>query len=179
MNASSTRPAVPPEMTETAYNVIMSGFPWGPHKKNVQGRQQCPCGKGHDETVHHTFKDCTRSRRLHEMTLKQWREVTGETKVKASEGRITLLGDRSCTWLDDAEQSEWAGLEEPFAILHKVTLHTIKLERDKDAAARKPTYVRRTAAQLYQKVASTVDRIVQARWASARAAVVITTAVVP
>ena len=90
--------------------------------------------------VQHTFKDCTRSRRLHEMTLKQWREVTGETKVKASEGRITLLGDRSCTWLDDAEQSEWAGLEEPFAILHKVTLHIIKLERDKDAAARKPTY---------------------------------------
>lgn len=85
------------------------------------------------------------------------------------DGRITLLGDRSCTWLDDAEQSEWAGLEEPFAILHKVTLHTIKLERDRDAAARKPTYVRRTAAQLYQKVASTVDRIVQARWASARA----------
>jgi hypothetical protein len=68
-----------------AHNVMMSGFPWGPHKKNVQGRQQCPCGKGHDETVHHTFKDCTRSRRLHEMTLKQWREVTGETKIKASE----------------------------------------------------------------------------------------------
>ena len=59
------------------------------------------------------------------------------------------------TWLDDAEQSEWAGLEEPFAILHKVTLHTIREERDKDAAARKTTYrVRRTAAQLYQKVAS-------------------------
>ena len=104
--AKVRHPAVPPEMTETAYNVMMSGFRWGPHKKNVQGRQQCPCGKGHDETVHHTFKDCTRSRRLHEMTLKQWREVTGETKVKASEGRITLLGDRSCTWLDDAEQSE-------------------------------------------------------------------------
>jgi hypothetical protein len=109
--AKVRHPAVPPEMTETAYNVMMSGFPWGPHKRNVQGRQQCPCGQGKDETVHHTFMGCTRSKRLHEMTLKQWREVTGEKKIKATEGRITLLGDRSCTWLDDSEQSEWAGLE--------------------------------------------------------------------
>ena len=49
------------------------------------------------------------------MTLKQWREVTGEKKIKTTEGRITLLGWGSKlyrTWLDDAEQSEWGGLED-------------------------------------------------------------------
>ena len=91
------------------------------------------------------------------MTLKQWGEVTGEKKIKATEGRITLLGDRSCTWLDDSEQSEWAGLEEPFAILHKVTLHTIREERDKrtllrarrhTCAVRPHNYTRKWPAQL-------------------------------
>ena len=45
----------------------------------------------------------------------------------------------------------WAGLEEPFAILHKVTLYAIREERDKEAAARKTTYVRRTAADNYTR----------------------------
>jgi ribonuclease HI len=112
-----------------------------------------------------------RSWRLHNLILKQWGELTGETKLKQSDGRVALLGDRTGTWLDEAEQAEFAGLETPFAIVHKTTLHVIKEERDKDVARRTPSskYTRRTAAQLYQRVASTVERIMVDRWWRAHA----------
>ena len=51
--------------------------------------------------------------------MERWREVTGETKLRGSDGRVTLFGNRSGTWLDETEQGEFAGLEEPFAIVHK------------------------------------------------------------
>ena len=86
-------------------------------------------------------------------------------------GRVALLGDRTGTWLDEAEQAEFAGLETPFAIVHKTTLHVIKEERDKDVARRPPSskYTRKTAAQLYQRVASAVERIMVDRWWRAHA----------
>ena len=112
--------AVPPEMTETAFRVLHSGFPFGPSKQTLCGRDQCPCGGGHAETVEHTFKDCPRTKRLWELVLCAWRTVTGEKKV-TSHGRIVLLGDRSVSWETEAEQAEWAGLEQPWAIVHKVT----------------------------------------------------------
>ena len=31
--------------------------------------------------------------------------------------------NRASTWLDEAERAEFAGLEEPFAVVHKVTLY--------------------------------------------------------
>ena len=37
-------PAVPPEMTETAYDVMMSGFAWGPSKRSISHVDTCPCG---------------------------------------------------------------------------------------------------------------------------------------
>ena len=101
------------------------------------------------------------------MVLERWREVTGETKVKASDGRVVLMGDRSGTWLDDAEQSEFAGLETPFAVIHKATQHTVYLERQRDAT--RGTRARRTAAQLFQKVSQIVQRIVTVLWEEARA----------
>ena len=92
--------------------------------------------------------------------------MTGEVKV-TRHGRIVLLGDRSVSWETEADEAEWAGLEEPFAIVHKVTLHVLLEERNRDAAPRAAT--RRTAAQLYQKVMSTVQRVVDLRWSAARA----------
>ena len=160
--------AVPPEMTETAYNVLMSAFAFGPSKKGIAHRDLCPCGRA-AETVDHTFQGCARSKRLWGMLLHQWRTVTGESKLKATDGRVVLLGDRTGQWLDEAEQAEFAGLEAPFAIMHKAALHLIKQERDKDAACRNPGRPRRTAAQLYQMVAAAYARIVRERWYDARA----------
>ena len=48
--------------------------------------------------------------------------------------------------MDEAEQGEFAGLEEPFAIVHKATLHVIRQERDEDARPR--SRARRSAQQL-------------------------------
>ena len=158
-------PSVPPEMQETAYNVAVSGFPFGPEKRGICGTSTCPCGHGHAETVEHTFWRCARSRRLFELILAQWREVTGEKKVTADHGRIVLFGDRSCTWASAAEEGEWAGLAEAFAIVHKGTLHVLLQERNRDAAPNPPG--RRTAAQLYQKVQSVAQRIMAGRWKAA------------
>ena len=66
--------------------------------------------------------------------MARWRALTGENRVKASDPRVVLLGDRSMLWLDDAEQSEFAQLEEPFAVIHKCTLQGILEERKRDAA---------------------------------------------
>ena len=160
--------AVPPELTETAHSVAFSAFPYGPEKRTICMRDACPCGSGADETCLHTYRDCDRSFQLWEHVFKQWRELTGEGLVKASEARIVIFGDRSCIWSDESDQSEFAGLEEPFAIIHKATLHVIKLERDRDAAPRpKP---RRTAAQLYRSVQHLAERIMHMRWHAARAA---------
>ena len=103
--------AVPPEMTETAFRVLHSGFPFGPNKRRLCGRSECPCGKGHAETVDHTFRRCERSGRVWELVLAQWRAVTGEMKVTTAHGRIVLLGDRSCTWATEADEAEWAKVD--------------------------------------------------------------------
>ena len=102
---------------------------------------------GHAETVEHTFHKCLRSRRLWELITAQWRDVTGEAKITADHGRVVLLGDRSGTWAAETDEAEWAGLEEPWAVVHKVALHVLFLERNKDASPHPPT--RRTAQQLY------------------------------
>ena len=88
--------------------------------------------------------------RLWELVLGQWRAVTGEAKVTTRHGRIVLLGDRSAVWDTEAEEAEWAGLEEPWAIVHKATLQVMLEERNRDAAPQPGT--RRTAAQLYTTV---------------------------
>ena len=91
-------PAVPPEITETAWACAHSAFPWGTNRINICHRAACPCGSGAPETVYHTFHECKRSSRVWEMTFKQWRSITGENKVVASNAACTLLGDRSMTW---------------------------------------------------------------------------------
>ena len=111
-----------------------------------------------------TFRECHRSARLWELALAAWRSATGETKVKTTD-RIVLFGDRSGTWLDESEEAAFAGLEEPFAILHKVTLHVIHTERNKDAAPKAKR--RRTVTELYQKVQSLVQRLAAKRWRDA------------
>ena len=163
-------PAVPVEMTETAYAVASSAFMWGPNKAHICNRPDvCPCcHAGKSETVFHTFHECVRSRRVWEITCKQWRSVTGEHKVKASEPAITLLGDRSMTWLDDVEQSEYGALGEPWAVIHHATLHAIRLERERDAAQRTPD--RHTAQQVVDHAERLVRQVVEMRWAEARAA---------
>ena len=66
--------------------------------------------------------------RLWELVLGQWRAVTGEAKVTTRHGRIVLFGDRSAVWDTEAEEAEWAGLEEPWAIVHKATLQVMCLK---------------------------------------------------
>ena len=75
------------------------------------------------------------------------------------------MGDRSAHWLDATEEAEFAGLEEPWAVLHKVTLWTIFEERNKDAAPR--ARPRRTATQLLQKIEALTGRLANARWRTA------------
>ena len=157
-------PAVPPEMTETAFQVAHSALPFGPSKPFC-GRDACPCGSGHEETAEHTFWKCTRSTRLWDLVFAQWRAVTGEKKIDTSQGRVALFGDRSGTWASESEEGEFAGLDEPWAVVHKATGHVILEERNRDAAPKAGT--RRTAAQLYQKVQSVTQRIVDMRWRAA------------
>ena len=162
-----THAAVPPEWTETAINVLHSGFAFGPNKRGVSGRCRCSCGAG-DATVEHLFYKCVRSRRLLEMLLQQWREVTGEHKLKGDNQILAMFGDRSTTWLLAEEEAEWAGLEEPFALMHKAFLHTVRVEYETETA-RRGRRRRRSAAELYQKVSSRVERVMEDRWKSARA----------
>jgi ribonuclease HI len=159
-------PAVPREMTEVAYNVALSAFPYGPEKYHICKRRTCPCGSGAAETVAHTFQDCTRSRLLWQRVLHAWRDVTGERKLSETSGLVVLFGYRASTWLDESERAEFAGLEEPFAVVHKVTLYVIATERDRDAAPTK-YHVRRTPRQLYQRVQGLVQRAAQTRWLTA------------
>ena len=159
--------AVPSEWTETAFRVLHSGFPFGPNKPFCH-RDTCPCGSGAQETVSHTFHACLRSRKLWEWITEQWRKITGEGLVKATDPRVCLFGDRSMCWYSETDQSEFAQLEEAFATIHKATLHVIKEERDRDAAPRAGK--RRTARRLYQTIQSRVQRVVEMRWAAARAA---------
>ena len=77
-----------------------SSLPFGPNKVGICHRDKFPCGCGAPETVLHTFHECPRSRRVWESTLKQWRSITGEHKVKATNAAITLLGDRSWSCSD-------------------------------------------------------------------------------
>ena len=161
-------PAVPPEITETAWACAHSALPFGPSKFNICHRATCPCGCGAPETVLHTFHECKRSSRVWELTFKQWRSITGENKVVASNAAMTLLGDRSMSWLDDVEQSEYGALAEPFAVIHHCTLHAIKQERDKDAAPRAAP--RKTAQQVLERAERLVRNVVEMRWAEARAA---------
>jgi len=153
-----THKAVPPEWAETAFKVALSALPFGPNKGHICKRDSCPCGSGAPETVGHTFHTCPRARRLWDMILEQWGSVTGETKVRAADPRVVIFGERSGTWLDEAEQSDFAGLEEPFAVIHKATLHVLLQERNRDAAPGART--RRTAMQLYQRVAKLVTLVV-------------------
>ena len=60
-----------------------------------------------------------------------------------------------------ADQSEFAQLEEAFAVIHKATLHVIKEERDRDAAPRAGK--RRSARRVYQVVQQRVQRVVEMR----------------
>ena len=85
--------------------------------------------------------------------------------MKANLGRVVLFGDRSGTWESEAEEGEWAGLHEPWAIVHHVTLHVLLQERNRDAAPHAGR--RRTAAELYQKVQVVAQRIVTGRWRAA------------
>ena len=89
-----------------------------------------------NDTVRHTFHECARSRKLWEWITHQWRQITGEGLIKATDPRVCLFGDRSMCWYSETDQSEFAQLEEAFAVIHKATLHVIKEERDRDAAPR-------------------------------------------
>ena len=88
----------PPEIAETAYNVLMDAFPFGGSKRSLSGRSVCTCGR-HEETVSTLFHTCVRTHRLVEMVLDRWRTCTGETRLKGTDPRVVLFGDRSSTWL--------------------------------------------------------------------------------
>ena len=158
-------PAVPGYMSEVAFNVAFSGMRFGPNKRALAHRDTCPCGAGHAETVEHTFKDCVRSSVVWRRIADAWRAATGETKLDPTNPRTVLMGDRSAHWLDETEEAEFAGLEEPWAVIHKTTLWTIHEERNKDAAPR--ARPRRSAAQLLQKIETVTERLASDRWHAA------------
>ena len=74
---------------------------------------------------------CARVRQLWKWVLAAWARVTGETKLKADDMQVVLLGDRTATWLDECEQSEFGAYSAPWAVVHKATLYVIKRERDR------------------------------------------------
>ena len=150
----------------SAYCVAFSGFPFKPEKGTMCGRTTCPCNSSAPETVEHTFHTCHRSMRIWELVLSSWGDVTGESKIKPTDGLVVLFGDRSGTRLDEAEQAQFSGLEEPFAVLHKITLPTILQERNRDAAPKAKQ--RRSPTVLFQKVQHVVQRVESRRWRQAR-----------
>lgn len=158
-------PAVPGYMSEVAFNVAFSGMRFGPNKRALAHRDTCPCGSGHPETIEHTFKDCVRSSAIWRRVTDAWRATTGETKLDPTNPRTVLMGDRSAHWLDETEEAEFAGLEEPWAVIHKTTLWTIFEERNKDAAPH--ARPRRSAAQLLQKIEAITEQLASDRWRAA------------
>ena len=158
-------PAVPAYMSECAYNVAFSGMPFGPHKRGLARRDTCPCGDGHSETVEHTFKDCVRSALVWRRIAAAWHATTGETKLDPTNPRTVLMGDRSAHWLDATEEAEFAGLEEPWAVVHKTTLWVMLEERNRDAAP--SPHPRRSASQLLQRIEKLVGRLAGNRWCAA------------
>ena len=157
--------AVPGYMSEVAFNVAFSGMRFGPNKRALARRDTCPCGAGHAETIEHTFKDCVRSSVIWRRIADAWRATTGETKLDPTNPRTVLMGDRSAHWLDETEEAEFAGLEEPWAVIHKTALWAIHEERNKDAAPR--ARPRRSAAQLLQKNETVTERLASDRWRAA------------
>ena len=156
-------------MAEVTYAVAVDGLWTGPARGRTGLAAKCHCDhRSHDATVPHVFRECGRALRLWALVLAAWGRVTGERKLRASDARVTLLGDRSGTWLDDSEQSEFGTLREPWAVLHAVTLWILKKEHDSAMApgARR----KKTAAGLYRRVQTEVMRIVADRWTSAVAA---------
>ena len=99
--------------------------------------------------------------------LKRWADVTGETKLKPSDTRVVLLGDREGTWIDDREQSEFGAYSEPWAVIHKATLFVLNLERNRAYA---PRGKKCKAAALLSKIARQVEQVVKDLWGRARAA---------
>ena len=123
-------PAVPAYMSDIATKVAHSAFLMGPVKcKGL--RAKCHCDRTTDETVDHAYQKCARVARLWTLVLAAWARVTGETRLKASDTQVTCLGDRTGTWVDETEQSEFGAYSEPWAVIHKATLWVIKQERDK------------------------------------------------
>ena len=75
--------------------------------------------------------------------------------------QVVLLGDRTATWLDEREQSEFGAYSEPWAVVHKATLWVINKERNRAAA---PHGRQRTAAAMYSLVQREVERLVSDLW---------------
>ena len=135
---------------------VWPGEAWALRTGHVPLRQRCS-GDGSP----HTFHECERSRWVADKILARWRVCTGEELLQGSDARLVLFGDRSHTWPDEAACSEFARLEEPFAVVHKAMLHILLEERNRDAAPRaKP---RRSAAHVYQRVQNLVQRIASER----------------
>ena len=99
--------------------------------------------------------------------LGAWARVTGETKLKPDDVQVVLLGDRTSTWLDEQEQSEFGAYSAPWAVVHKATLYVIKRERDRAAA---PKGEACSAAAMYSRVQREVERVVRDLWHKARSA---------
>ena len=157
--------SVPAHMTDVAVRLAHSGFLIGPVK--CQGlRAKCHCeGRQHDETIEHAYMRCARVQQLWKWVLAAWARVTGETKLKADDMQVVMLGDRIGTWLDECEQSEFGAYSAPWAVVHKATLYVIKCERDRAAAPRGKAC---SAASMYARVQREVQRVVGDLWHKAQ-----------
>jgi len=142
------RPILPRTLRETKYKVAMGGYSVGPNRhagddrycaKCLAARRMRPRGDMPDifETTEHLFHECPRE--IWEKVLKWWGDRTGETLARNKE--LTLLGDRTAPAKDRAGRgrlTSFAHLEEPFALLHSVTLQAIWKERGRFKVSKAP-----------------------------------------
>ena len=118
-------------MSDVAVRAAHSGFFMGVNKCKTHSQ----CGCGHTEDVVHAFRDCNRVKKLWKRVLSAWTRASGEVRMRESDSRVTILGDRSGLWLDDADAAAGRANSEAWAVVHKATMHVIWNERNRARAA--------------------------------------------
>ena len=150
--------ALPDTYAEVRYKIVNSGFLIG--RAKAAGNADC-CSCHVHETVDHVFRTCPYcAKGLWKLVLKAWCRVTGERRCSPDDARVTLLGDRSGGWLDESEESQFAAIEEPFAVVHAATVMTIWDERDRAVQTGK----RKPLRHLFSEVQTHVQQLLTARW---------------
>ena len=160
---------------ERRYKIIVSGFYMGKQRRkgderccarcmaSVQGMRRRGTAANYFEDVRHAFHTCHVE--VWKLVLNWWHGRTGQLLVV--DERTTLMGDRQ---RPEAEQNgtSFAGLEEPWVLLHAATLQVIWEERARTRENAAP----RPAATLWKLIRLRFARDAQdhLRWVAAQRA---------